>query len=70
MAYVCGTPQQLTQSWTHIILEEGTAVLVKNRWEGFVVSRWSQTVVQGQRDGTEFVPKLIVLLQKNKVFFF
>lgn len=52
--------------YTNMLLKEGAAVMVEDRWEVLAMRRWSQAVVQSQRDRGQFVPELIVLLRKNR----
>lgn len=47
---------------TYLFLEEGAAVMVEDGWEVLAARRWSQAVVQCQRDRGQFVPELIILL--------
>lgn len=56
---------------TYLFLQEGAAVVVEDGREVLAVRRRNQAVVEGQPDGAELVPELIILLrveEKVKTF--
>lgn len=48
-----------------MLLKEGAAVIVKDRWEVLAMRVGSQAVVQSQGDRGQLVPELIILLTEN-----
>lgn len=52
-----------------MLLDEGTAVVVEDRWKVLAASGWSQAVVQSQGDGGQLVPELVILLGKQQNVF-
>lgn len=46
-----------------MVLEEGAAVVIEDRWEALAMKRSGQAVVQGQWNRGQFVPELILLLR-------
>lgn len=55
-------PYIVYRVYTHLLLQEGVAVMVEDRWEILAMRHWGQAVVQCQRDGGQFVPELVILL--------
>lgn len=49
--------------YAYMLLDEGAAVVVKDRWKTLVKSSWSQAVVESEWDGAQLVPELILLLE-------
>lgn len=49
-----------------MLLKEGAAVMVEDRWKVLAMSGWSQAVVQSQWDWGQFVPKIILLLKEQQ----
>lgn len=58
----CAVLCLLYNSYTHMLLKEGAAVMVEDRWKVLAMRGWSQAVVQCQWDGGQFIPELIILL--------
>lgn len=46
-----------------MLLEEGAAVVIEDRWEAVAMMGRGQTVVQSQWNGGQFVPELLLLLR-------
>lgn len=67
MKHSCRQGHNHEVNFTHVLLEEGAAVVIEDRWEALAMRGRSQAVVQSQRNGAQFVPELILLLVVEQV---